>query len=108
MVCSQCQLIFSVYCLFPTKSNHLDVICCMILQATGAVLLTIKEFDKVQFAISSVYHPPLIPLYKQVVPRPMWYPLQKQWAFKNEANADLMQKLIDSDLAGELLLGSEK
>lgn len=70
------------------------------LQTAGAVLLTVKEFDANHFAISSVYHPPLVPLYKQLDPRPTWYPLQKLWAFKNECYPQLMQNLIDADLAG--------
>ena len=64
------------------------------------MLLNIKEFDKDHFAVNSVYYPPLVPLYKELVPRPTWYPLQKQWVFRNELYPELMQKLIDADLAG--------
>ena len=71
------------------------------LQDPQAVVLSIKEFDQGCFAVSSVYHAPLVALYKQLTSRPTWHPDQRLWSFRNEeAYEELMQKLLAADFAG--------
>lgn len=73
----------------------------LMLQAAEAIILNVKTFDKGRFAISSIYHPTLAALYKQLAIKPAWHPVQKLWAFKDEVYPELMQKLLDVNFAGK-------
>lgn len=64
------------------------------------MVLNIKEFDLGCFAVSSVYHAPLVALYKQLSSRPTWHSDQKLWSFRNEAYEELMNRLMAADFAG--------
>ncbi|KAL3135100.1 hypothetical protein ABBQ32_008044 [Trebouxia sp. C0010 RCD-2024] len=68
-------------------------------QDPQAVVLNIKEFDLGCFAVSSVYHAPLVALYKQLSSRPTWHSDQKLWSFRNEAYEELMNRLMAADFA---------
>ena len=67
------------------------------------MVLSINEFDQGCFAVSSVYHAPLVALYKQLASRPTWHPDQRLWSFRNEAYEELMQKLLAADFAGRFI-----
>ena len=64
------------------------------------MVLTVKEFDPGRFGVSSVYHPPLVALYKQLGSRPVWHPTPKLWAFRDESYGELMQQLLAADFPG--------
>lgn len=70
------------------------------LQDPQAIVLNIQECEQGSFAVSSIYHPPLIALYKQLSGRPTWHPDQKLWSFREELYGELMQKLLAADFAG--------
>ena len=70
------------------------------MQDPQAVVLSVLQFDPGRFAISSIYTPALIFLYKQMASRPVWHPSKKLWAFKDESYEELMQKLLSADFPG--------
>ena len=72
-------------------------------QAVGAIVLNVKAFDEGHFAISSIYCPALISVYKQLAVKPVWHPQPKLWAFANEVYQELMEKLFKVDFAGQLV-----
>ena len=88
---------------YQMQHNRSQAHTCSQMQDSEAVVLTIQAFGPGCFGVRSMYHPPLVVLYKQLSHRPVWHPSQKLWAFRDESYAELMQKLLAADFPSRVL-----